>query len=156
MKVHEHLNYLQQLVAVDAATAIYIIQFEVPAELLLHSTFQHQAQSSHILHKVNVTILQKTKTKQKLKKFPYKKLNCWIKTFFLPILSNYTSKKDPTMQSYLLNRHVFAESNLFPVGEHTLLPVHMYVKRGWGQLRKKCPRDKPPPLKDWADFYQQK
>ena len=71
MKVHEHLNYLKQLFAVDAATAIYVIEFEVPAELLLHSTFQHQAQSSHILHEVNVTILQKkkkTKTREKKKK----------------------------------------------------------------------------------------
>lgn len=34
-----HLYYKKQLVTIDAATPIYIIEFKVPAELLLHSTF---------------------------------------------------------------------------------------------------------------------
>lgn len=53
-----YLDYLQQLVTVNAAAAINVIEFEVPAELLLHSPLQHQTQSSHILHEVNEPVLQ--------------------------------------------------------------------------------------------------
>lgn len=62
MKANAHLNYQKQLFTIDAATPIYIIEFKVPAELLLHSSFQHQAQSSNILHEINEAILQKKKT----------------------------------------------------------------------------------------------
>ncbi len=61
MKAHAHLNYQKQLVSVDAATPVYVIQFEVPAQLLLNSSFQHQAQSGNILHEINEAILQKKK-----------------------------------------------------------------------------------------------
>lgn len=58
VKANAHLNYQKQLVAINAAAPIDIIEFEVPAELLLHSSFQHQAQSGDILHEINEAILQ--------------------------------------------------------------------------------------------------
>jgi len=56
-KAHAYLNDKQQLVAVDAPAAVHIVQFEVPTELLLHLPLQHQAQRGHVLHEVNVAIL---------------------------------------------------------------------------------------------------
>lgn len=60
-RANAHLNYLKQLVAVDAATAVHVVEFEVPAELLLHASLQHQAQSGDILHEINEAILQGSK-----------------------------------------------------------------------------------------------
>lgn len=57
-KANAHLNYLEQLVAVDASTAVNVVEFEVPAELLLHASLQHQAQSGDILHEINEAVLQ--------------------------------------------------------------------------------------------------
>lgn len=53
-----HLDDLQQLVAVDAAAAVDVVEFEVPAQLLLHAPLQHEAQGGHVLHKVNEAVLQ--------------------------------------------------------------------------------------------------
>lgn len=61
-----HLNYLKQLLAVYAATPIDIIQFKIPAKLLLHSSLQHQAQSGYILHKINEAILKKKRSRTSL------------------------------------------------------------------------------------------
>lgn len=61
LKSNAHLDYEQQLIAVDAATAIYVIEFKIPAELLLHSGLQHQTQSSHVLHEINEAVLQEKK-----------------------------------------------------------------------------------------------
>lgn len=58
VKANAHLNYQKQLITINAATPVDIIEFEVPAELLLHSSFQHQAQSGNILHEINEAILQ--------------------------------------------------------------------------------------------------
>ena len=59
-KANVYLNYQKQLVTIDAAAPVYVIEFKVPAELLLHSSFQHEAQSSNILHEINEAILKKT------------------------------------------------------------------------------------------------
>lgn len=62
-RLNAHLNYLKQLVAVDAATAIDVVEFEVPAELLLHASLQHQAQSGDILHEINEAVLQGSRSR---------------------------------------------------------------------------------------------
>lgn len=53
-----HLDHEQQLITVDAAAPIDVIEFKVPAELLLHLGLQHQAQRSHVLHEINAAVLQ--------------------------------------------------------------------------------------------------
>lgn len=62
MTTHAHLNDQKQLVTVNAAASVNIVEFEVPAKLLLHSTFENQAQSCYILHEINKTILQRNTT----------------------------------------------------------------------------------------------
>lgn len=43
--------------AVDAAVAVHVVKFEIPAEFVLHLAPHDQAQSSHILQEVNVAVL---------------------------------------------------------------------------------------------------
>lgn len=60
-QVHDklYLNDVEELMSVNAAVAVHIIKFEIPAQLVLHLSPHHQAESSHILHEVYVAILQK-------------------------------------------------------------------------------------------------
>lgn len=46
---------------VDAAVTIHVIQLEIPAQLVLHLPPHHQAERSHVLHEVYVTVLQPTR-----------------------------------------------------------------------------------------------
>lgn len=53
-----HFDDVQQLSPVDAAIAIHVVELEIPPELLVHLPLQHQAQSCHILHEIDVAILK--------------------------------------------------------------------------------------------------
>lgn len=53
-----HLYDVEELVSVNAAISIHIVQFEIPPQLVLHLPSHHQAQGCHILHEVDVTVLQ--------------------------------------------------------------------------------------------------
>lgn len=64
LKSNAHLDYEQQLVTVDAATPVYVVEFKIPAQLLLHSCLQHQTQSSHVLHEINEAVLQEKRPRE--------------------------------------------------------------------------------------------
>lgn len=53
-----HLDDVQQLVAVDAAVAVHVVELEVPAQLVLHLAAHHQAERRHVLHEVYVAVLR--------------------------------------------------------------------------------------------------
>lgn len=53
-----YLDDVQELVAVDAAVSVHVVEFEVPAKLVLHLSPHHQTQGRHVLHEVYVSILQ--------------------------------------------------------------------------------------------------
>ena len=55
--VEAYLDDVQQLVAVNAAVPVHVVQFEVPAQLVLHLAPHHQAQSGHVLQEVDVAVL---------------------------------------------------------------------------------------------------
>lgn len=62
LQVHDILFYLydvEELMSVNAAVAIHIVKFEIPAQLVLHLSSHHQTESGHILHEVYVAVLQK-------------------------------------------------------------------------------------------------
>lgn len=54
-----YLDDVQEFVPVDAAVSVHVVELEIPAQLVLHLSSHHQAQSGHVLHEVNVAILQK-------------------------------------------------------------------------------------------------
>lgn len=54
-----YLYDVEELVAVNAAVSVHIIQLEIPAQLVLHLSSHHQAERGHILHEVDVAVLQK-------------------------------------------------------------------------------------------------
>lgn len=47
-----------QLLSVDLPIAVLIKQFEIPLELLVDFSLQHQADGSDVFHKVDVAVLQ--------------------------------------------------------------------------------------------------
>lgn len=53
-----HFDDVQQFSPVNAAVPIYIVELEIPSQLLIHLPFQDQAQGCHILHKVYVAVLK--------------------------------------------------------------------------------------------------
>lgn len=61
LQVHDilHLYDVEELVSVNATVAIHIVKFEIPAQLVLHLSSHHQAESGHVLHEVYVAVLQK-------------------------------------------------------------------------------------------------
>lgn len=61
LKVHKvfYLYDVEELMPVDAAIAVHIIEFEIPAQLVLHLSPHHQTESGHVLHEVYVAVLQK-------------------------------------------------------------------------------------------------
>lgn len=54
-----HLDDVEEFVPVNAAISIHVIEFEIPAQFVLHLSSHHQAESSNILHEVYVAVLQK-------------------------------------------------------------------------------------------------
>ena len=54
-----YLYDVEELMPVNATVTIHIIEFEIPAQLVLHLPSHHQTESSHILYKVYVAVLQK-------------------------------------------------------------------------------------------------
>lgn len=58
-ELQAHLYDVEELVPVDAAVSVHVVQFEVPAQFVLHLSPHHQAESGDVLHKVYVAILQK-------------------------------------------------------------------------------------------------
>ena len=63
-----YLDNVEELVSVNAAVAIHVIQFEVPAQLVLHLPSHDQTQGGHILHEVYVAILQQRESRGPLVK----------------------------------------------------------------------------------------
>lgn len=61
LQVHDilYLYDVKELMSVNAAVAIHIIKFEIPAQLVLHLSSHHQTERGHILHEVYVAVLQK-------------------------------------------------------------------------------------------------
>lgn len=53
-----HLDDVEQLVPVDAAVPVHVVEFEIPAQLVLHLPSHHQAESGDVLHEVDVAVLQ--------------------------------------------------------------------------------------------------
>jgi len=53
-----HLYDVEELVPVDAAVAVHVVEFEIPAQLVLHLPAHHQAKGRHVLHEVDVAVLQ--------------------------------------------------------------------------------------------------
>lgn len=58
-ELQAHLYDVEELVPVDAAVSVHVVQFEIPAQFVLHLSPHHQAESGDVLHKVYVAILQK-------------------------------------------------------------------------------------------------
>lgn len=56
-----HLNDVEQFMSINAAIAIYIIQFEIPPQFLFHLPTENKAEGSHIFHEVNISILWQNK-----------------------------------------------------------------------------------------------
>lgn len=54
-----HLYDVEELVPIDAAVSVHVVEFEVPAQLVLHLASHHQAEGSDVLHEVYVAVLQK-------------------------------------------------------------------------------------------------
>lgn len=54
-----HLDDVEELVPVDAAVSVHVVELEVPAQLVLHLSPHHQAERGHVLHEVDVAVLQK-------------------------------------------------------------------------------------------------
>lgn len=54
-----YLYDVEELMPVNATITIHIIEFEIPAQLVLHLPSHHQTESSHILYEVYVAVLQK-------------------------------------------------------------------------------------------------
>lgn len=53
-----HLDDVEELVPVDAAVSVHVVELEVPAQLVLHLSPHHQAERGHVLHEVDVAVLQ--------------------------------------------------------------------------------------------------
>lgn len=53
-----NLDDVEQLVSVDAAVAVHVVELEVPAQLVLHLAAHHQAERRHVLHEVDVAVLR--------------------------------------------------------------------------------------------------
>lgn len=54
-----HLDDVEEFVPVDAAISVHVVEFEIPAQFVLHLSSHHQAESSNVLHEVYVAVLQK-------------------------------------------------------------------------------------------------
>lgn len=53
-----HLDDVEELVPIDAAVPVHVVEFEVPAQFVLHLSPHHQAESGDVLHEVYVAVLQ--------------------------------------------------------------------------------------------------
>lgn len=58
-ELRPHLDDVEELVAIDAAVSVHVVEFEVPAQFVLHLSPHHQAESGDVLHEVYVAVLQK-------------------------------------------------------------------------------------------------
>lgn len=47
--------------SINAAVAIYIIELEIPPQLLLHLPPENEAEGGHVFHEVNVSVLRENK-----------------------------------------------------------------------------------------------
>lgn len=54
-----HLDDVEELVPVDAAISVHVVEFEIPAQFVFHLSSHHQAESSNVLHEVYVAVLRK-------------------------------------------------------------------------------------------------
>lgn len=54
-----HLDDVEEFVPVDAAISVHVVEFEIPAQFVLHFPSHHQAESGDVLHEVYVAVLQK-------------------------------------------------------------------------------------------------
>lgn len=58
-ELRPHLYDVEELVPIDAAVSVHVVEFEVPAQFVLHLSSHHQAESGDVLHEVYVAVLQK-------------------------------------------------------------------------------------------------
>lgn len=58
-ELRPHLYDVEELVPIDAAVSVHVVEFEVPAQFVLHLSPHHQAESGDVLHEVYVSVLQK-------------------------------------------------------------------------------------------------
>lgn len=94
-----YLDDVEEFVSVNAAVAIHIIQFEVPAQLVLHLPAHHQAEGGHILHEVYVAILRQSKQRTLVKTAKHHQIRIHDCRISAKVISG-TSERNP-MSTYL-------------------------------------------------------